>query len=89
MSSPSASSACPGTHDTRPGKRSGPVRDAMLPQARGVAGAARSARQAAADYAAQREQCGKLNNVREALEICRTALTGHTAFRWPDPAAII
>ncbi|MGW2064456.1 hypothetical protein ACWCO9_28200 [Streptomyces sp. NPDC001937] len=74
----------------RPGPvRPGPVRDAMLPQARGVAGAARSARQAAADYAAQREQCGKLNNVREALEICRTVLTGHAAFRWPDPAAII
>lgn len=94
MSSPSASSACPGTRDTRPGKRPGPVRpgpvrDAMLPQARGVAGAARSARQAAADYAAQREQCGKLNNVREALEICRTVLTGHAAFRRPDPAAII
>ncbi|MFC8233622.1 hypothetical protein [Streptomyces sp. NPDC057284] len=69
--------------------RPGPVRDAMLPQARGVAGAARSAWQAAADYAAQREQFGKLNTVREALEICRTALTGHAAFRWPDPAAII
>ncbi|MFF3790268.1 hypothetical protein ACFYXW_09370 [Streptomyces sp. NPDC001981] len=89
MSSPSASSACPGTHDTRPGKQPGPARDAMLPQARGVAGAARSARQAAADYAAQREQFGKLNNVREALEICRTALTGHAAFRRPDPAVII